>query len=302
MVKYKKSSNSELKRERFIEICEKYKSDNPVEKTQALEEAINEMEGFIHEIIKKNYSTYKKYYEDLVQEGKIGVMQGMKKYDPTQSLPTTFFKVYIVHEISKFIDTEVNKTTPHYSSNLMKINRIINKFEQEGRAWTPQDIAIETGIKLETIIQCLTIDKYKNEVYYNADDVEIEIKEKGKSPEEQYLENETLTALYTAIAELSPTEKEIIIKKYGLGAEGQMAYKTISEALGIPIEKVKKIRHEAIRKLRESPSIRMAFQSYKKENDTNMVNAGSISMVPEEIANTIMDELAEIDLEEWDME
>lgn len=302
MKNYKASVNAELRREKFYDICERYHSDDPEKVKKALEDAINELEGFIHDIIKKKYSTYGKYYEDLVQEGKIGVMQGMQKYDPSKSLPTTFFNWYIIHEISRFIDTEVNKTTSHYSSHLTKINRVINKFEQEGRAWNPQDIAIETGIKMETIIQCLTIDKYKNQVYYDSDEMEVQIKERGKSPEEQILENEQIKTLYGALKDLTDDEKEIIIMKYGLGADGQLSYKTISDKMNIPIEKVKKMRHEAIRKLRDNQGIKVAFKDYKKENEGNMLNSGTISIVPEEIAKSLMDQLEDAELEICDME
>jgi len=301
MKEYKASANAELRRERFVDICERYKSEDPEVVTKALEDALNEMEGFIHNIIKKRYSTYGKYYEDLVQEGRIGVMQGMKKYDPAKSLPTTYFNVYITHEIVKFIDTEINKTTSHYSANLQKIKRAVNKFEQEGRTWNVQDISVETGIKIETIIQCLRIDDCKNEVYYDSEDTELQIREIGKSPEEQYLENEQLKVLYGALMELTPVQREVIIMKYGLGVDGQLAYKTISEKMDIPIEKIKKIRHEAIRTLKNNHAIQTAFRGLQKESENNIVNRTTISFVPEEIAKTLMSELEDIPLDLSDM-
>lgn len=302
MVKYKASKNAEEKRERFIDICERYKSENPAVKEKALEDAIQELDGFIHDIIRKRYSTYTKHYEDLAQVGRMGIMVGMPKYDPTRTLPTTYFNVHIIHEMSKYIDEMVNETTPHYSANLMKINRAINKFNQEGRAWNLQDIAVETGIRMETIVQCMAINEGKNKVYYDADDVEDQVKDISKSPEEQIIENEKLATLYKAVADLSPIEKAVIIKKYGLGAEGQLSYKTISDEYGIPVEKIKKIRHEAVRKLHNNKRIRDAYRSYERENEANMVNRSNVSIVPEEIANALMDHLEDIELDAFDVE
>ena len=53
MVKYKASKNAEEKRERFIDICERYKSENPAVKEKALEDAIQELDGFIHSASEK---------------------------------------------------------------------------------------------------------------------------------------------------------------------------------------------------------------------------------------------------------
>ena len=55
--------------------------------------------------------------------------------------------------------------------------------EKEGREWGPSDIAIELGMNMETVIQCLAIQDRKNEMYYESDDVlEQNISEKSKSP------------------------------------------------------------------------------------------------------------------------
>lgn len=300
--KFKVSETSEAKRTRFIDICERYKSEDPEIRSQALADAISELEGFVHYIIKKKYSTYGKYYEDLVQEGKIGIMEGMKKYDPNITLPSTYFNVYIIHEISKFIDTEINRTTSHYSSNLMKINKVIDRFSQEGRDWSPSDIAVETGIKMETIIQCLQIKECNKEKYYESTEMmEKDITQKDKSPEEQVLENEKLNTLYQAIGSLEPIERTVIMMKYGIGYPTTYSYKTISEELGVPIEKIKKIRHDCIRKLKNNTRIRTFFKDFSKDNEKNLLNAAEISIIPEKVAERTMDELEKIEFDELDL-
>ena len=109
---------------RFYSIMEDYHSGDDTKVQYALERAMREMEGFIHLIIKRSYSTYtKKYFYDLLQEGYLGVAIGMKKYNPDISMPSTFFFPYIKHEMQGFITRNVDKTTSHYSSNIKKINK-----------------------------------------------------------------------------------------------------------------------------------------------------------------------------------
>ena len=187
MAKVYKTTTGDVTQQKFIDIMNRYHSKNPAIKANAMEDALKELEGYVHHIIKKQYSTYGKYYDDLVQEGKIGIICGLEKYDPLKSKPSTFFNFYIIHEMSKFVDTIVNRTTSHYSANLSKINKVIDKFAKEGREWTAADIAIELNMNMETVIQCLAIKDRKDEMYYETDDVlEQHISDRDKSPEEQF--------------------------------------------------------------------------------------------------------------------
>lgn len=295
---YKVSEHAEEVRKRFIKICEKFNSGDAELKKEGINDAIEELKSFVHYVIKKKYSTYGKYYEDLVQEGIVGIIKGLEKYDPTKSLPTTFFNLYIIHEMSKYIDTEVNKTTSHYSSNLTKINRVIDKFEQQGRRWNPTDIAVETGLNMETVIQCLHIKDYKNEMYYETDEnLESKISEHGDSPEQQFVKNERLAILYRSIGTLLPEEIQVLKYRYGLLGAQTISYKEIAKEMGVSIEKVRKYRHDAIKKLRHKSAMRSVFKDYINENDTNSITENDIAIIPEEIIDNTMKELAEIDID-----
>lgn len=295
---YKSSSQSEEVRKRFIDICKRYNSDNPEIKKQALGDAIDELKSFVHYVIKKKYSTYGKYYEDLTQEGIIGIIKGMEKYDPTKSLPTTFFNVYIIHEMSKFVDTEVNKTTSHYSSNLTKINRVIDRLEAIGQKWTPTDIAVETGLNMETIIQCLNIKEYKNEMYYEtAEILDANVSEREPSPEQTYIENERNEILYDSIKSLLPEEQQVLLYRYGLNGANIISYKEIAKEMNISIERVRKYRHDAIRKLKHKTGLRNIFKDYIDEEEDNILNESTISLIQTDLAESMMQEIEEIDFD-----
>lgn len=294
---YKASNSSENIRQRFVRICDKYNSGDEVKKKEALQEAIDELQSFVHYVIRKKYSTYTKHYEDLVQEGFMGIIKGMEKYNPEKSLPTTYFNLYIIHEMSKFIDTEVNKTTSHYSSNLTKINRVIDKLEQEGTKWTPTDIAVQTGLNMETVIQCLNIKEYKNEMYYENDEIlEANITERNPSPEDVYIEEEKNRILYNAISTLLPEEQQVLIYRYGLKNSKVISYKEIAKIMGISIEKVRKYRHDALKKLKHKNNMRQTFRDYSSEEE-NLLNETNIPLIQEDLANNAMNEIEEIDFD-----
>ncbi len=295
---FKTSERTEIIRQHFISICEKYHSDDEELKKEAIKEAIDELKRFVHYVISKKYSTYGKYYEDLVQEGIVGIIKGLEKYDPEKSKPTTFFNLYIIHEMSKYIDTEVNRTTSHYSSNLTKINREIDKFEQQGRKWNANDIAVATGLNMETVIQCLHIKEYKNEMYYESDEMlEANISEHGDSPEQQYVKTERLKTLYNSISTLSPEEIQVLKYRFGLLGAQQISYKEIAKEMGVSIEKVRKYKYDAIKKLRHKSAMRSVFKDYINESENSTISETEIAIIPEEIINNQMKELEEIDLD-----
>lgn len=295
---FKSSDHAEKVRKHFIEICDKFNSGDENLRHEAIEEAIEELKSFVHYVIKKKYSTYGKYYEDLVQEGMVGIIKGLEKYNPHKSMPTTFFNLYIIHEMSKYIDTEVNKTTSHYSSNLTRINRVIDKFEQQGRKWNETDIAVETGLNMETVIQCLHIKEYKNEMYYETDEIlEANISEHSDSPEQQFVKNERMAILYKSIGTLLPEEIQVLKYRYGLLGAQTISYKEIAKEMGVSIEKVRKYRHDAIKKLRHKSAMRSVFKDYINESENATITETDIAIIPDDMINNQMKELEEIDFD-----
>ena len=284
---------------RFYSIMEDYHSDNEGKRQYALERAMREMEGFIHLIIKRSYSTYtKKYFYDLLQEGYLGVAIGMKKYNPDISMPSTFFFPYIKHEMQGFITRNVDKTTSHYSSNIKKINKAIEKLEEKGIQYTNVDIAIQTGMTIETVDQSLAIRNCRDEVHIdacppNVIDAELE-HSRAKTPEQEIMENEEKEVVYRTMNTLL-TDDEISVLEYHFGlndvqiiSEGEIAKK-----LQMPKDKVKRILNRAIRKLRQSELANLYSDTIKRED--KFLEEVQVSFIPREAAESDIEFLAQID-------
>lgn len=265
---------------------------------QAKEEMIAKLDMFIYYVIERNFNTFKKYTKDLYQEGVVGILKGIDTYNPEKSKPTTFFYIYIVHEMTEFINLNINKTTSHYSANIVKVKKAMNRFEREGRKPTVKDIAQETGISAETIAQAINIMESSNEVHYDTVDyLDSQMSQRYSSPEEEYLKNETIELIQSAINLLPVDEGNVVRLKYGLSGEEPMSYKNISIRLGIQIDKVKKLNSAALRKLRRSRIISGNFKNLQKEEKA--LNDTLIGVVPITVAETLMQVLEkEFDLDE----
>ena len=259
-------------RARFYSIMEDYHSGDETKRTYALERAMKELEGFIHLIIKRSYSTYtKKYFYDLLQEGYLGVAIGMEKYNPNISMPSTFFYPYIKHEMQGFITKNVDKTTSHYSANIKKINKAIQELEEKGIRYTNVDIAMQTGMTIETVDQSMAIRKYRDEVHIDAcppNVIDAEMEEnRYKTPEEEYMEQETIKTIYRAMNMLLTNDEiQVLQDHFGLGDTKTISEGEIAKKMGIPKDKVKRLLNRAIRKLRQSELAQIFGDNLVKED------------------------------------
>lgn len=281
---------SQTPRIRFIEIMEKYHNGTEEERQEAICKAINELHGLIFAIIKRSYHTYmSEHYDDMEQEGKIGVIKGLQKYDPQISMPSTWFYPYIQHEIQNFIDVNVIRTTAHYSANLRKIDKAIQRLEDLGIEYTNVELSIQTGLTLETVNQAMAIRNCRNEVYYDACPEavlnDVAISAENTSPEDIVIAKETGTMMYDALNNsLSADERAVIMLSFGLGDAGKpMSNKNIANVLHMPIDKVKRLHMTAMRKLRNSP-LKNAFRDHLSEEEP-IISASEIPLMSTSVAD-----------------
>lgn len=260
----------------------------------AKEEMIIKLDMFIYYLIETRFSTFKKYTKDLYQEGILGILKGIDSYDPKKGKPTTFFYIYILHEMTEYINSNINKTTSHYSANIVRVKKAVTELERNGRDWTVKDIAQETGISSETIIQSLKIMESSKEVHYDTVDyLDSKISRSFDSPEDEYIKNETQEILHKAVNDLGTDEAAVVSLRHGLTGEEAMSFKKVAERLNLPIDKVRKYYNAGIRKLRRNKTIHGTF-NLKKE--AHAINNTSLGVVPVEIGEKLMDQLLSIEI------
>ena len=154
----KQQSKKQQKEEqvKFEKIMEMYHHGN---QEMAKYLALQAMENYIKSLMKKQFSTYvTKYFDDLLQEGYMAVLEGLETYDVKRAKPTTFFRFYIVHNMTEYITRFVNESTAHYQKNNQLIRQVERKYEKNHKEATDADIAIELGMNIETIKATRKID------------------------------------------------------------------------------------------------------------------------------------------------
>jgi len=302
-----RNANDTDKNKKTYEIMLKYYSEDEKTHNEGCSEFIESIRYYIYQIIHQKYSGYvHDYFSDLYSEGVIGVLADLPNYDPTKSAPTTYFDIRIKHQINIYISTQINKISSHYISNMAKINRAITELKQKGINATNQDIAIATGLSVETVMQTIRINESVNTMQScdsNDFEVENQLISKELSPEAAYLKNESITELKEAINRLPELDRAIIQMKYGIDTFIRPSYKEISDELTatlgrqIPVNKVRSSYQQSVKKLRKMLASTGRYTDNVKKKRESILDSVEINLVKPEISEKALEEISKDYLE-----
>lgn len=270
-----KDINRELKTLKQIEfkdfnlIMEDYHSGEAYRVEKAKEDACLNLKGFIIYMIMHKFWTYCRiHFFDMLQCGYIGVLKGLDAYDPAKAMPTTFFKTYIVCEISRYITEFLNGSTVHYATTLAKVKKAQRHFEEIGVEAKESAIAEFLGISPTSVREALASQEASISVNYqdefeNSSDEDVPSANNNFMNPEHYLEQKALSeAIADAMDELTSDEKKIIIMHYGFEGAA-MTFRQISENTGFPMDKIKILHQSAINKMHSAKLGMLYDDKYK---------------------------------------
>ncbi|WP_270232465.1 hypothetical protein [Clostridium fessum] len=171
---YKNLSKEQIKEE-WRGIVHAYRYGDEKERKEALDSAIQQLSGFVHSKIERKYKSYyesdKTFEEDLEQAGKMGIIKGLKSYDPNISMPTTFFERPIDHELFDLVNGMKHEAKPHIATTKKKLEAVDKLCEKEGYKATLPWYHFITGAPYRRIINVLaTRDLNTNKLDINDPD------------------------------------------------------------------------------------------------------------------------------------
>ncbi len=284
-------------------------TDNPIIKNKAQELFIKNMDRFIVQYINQQYPTFvKRHFEDMTQVAKMGIIIGLETYNPEIAKPTTYFVLYIKHEVSLYINQFVNGLSAYYANEKYKVKKAINRLETENREVNDMNIAEKTGLTTENVKQLRSMIASStpvefSEVYMNKEDT-------CDTPEQAVIKKEQEETIYNAIKKcLTEVEQQIISMHYGLDVgifEGDLssypekkAFRDISQTLDLPYDKVRKYHASALRKLHGMLSKSNVVTELSQAE--KILDKENIPIIPAEQGNIIMQALESTDVDLTDL-
>ncbi|MEM9729966.1 MAG: sigma-70 family RNA polymerase sigma factor [Myxococcota bacterium] len=243
-------------------------------KLRKLQEAVNasltDVERAKSEMVEANLrlvvAIAKKYlkrglpFMDLIQEGNMGLMRAIDKFDYRRGYKLSTYASWWIRQSMARATTDQARTIRipvHACELLTKVTGMTRKLTGElGREPTPAEIATRMKLPTEQIANLLMISRDTVSLEMpvgndgNSELRDLISDDEGETPMDSVIDEDLSMTVMRALETLNPREQRIIRMRFGIGEKESHTLAEIGREFGLSRERIRQLQALALRKLR----------------------------------------------------
>jgi RNA polymerase primary sigma factor len=221
--------------------------------------------------ITRNYTRADVPLLDLIQEGNLGLIRAVEKFDYKMGFKLSTYATWWIKQAVSRALAEQGRTIRlpvHVADQVRKVTKARRILGQKlNRDPSIDEIAVESGIAPERVQELLDLvqDPVSLETPIGDGDssvADLIPDQSADQPELETADRARSTELLAALAKLQPRQRRVVIERFGLDGVRPRTLEEVGTNLGITRERVRQLEARALRELRGlAPGLELYLRS-----------------------------------------
>lgn len=210
--------------------------------------------------IAKKYQNRGLQLLDLIQDGNIGLMKAVEKYEYQRGFKlSTYATWWIRQSITRSIADQARtiRVPVHMIETMNRLHQLSGKIIREtGKEPTPVTLANKMELPIEKIRKIISIadEPFSIDAISNIDGemnlIDMIQDNSSENPLDTVINKDLNDTINHILASISPREAQVIRMRFGIGGESDMTLEEVGKHFDVTRERIRQIEAKALRKLR----------------------------------------------------